>query len=477
MNPGISKPRNGTHPGRRRAPRACTITASLVGGLLGSVPSGGEASSRPAHREQEWRGAERVLIDHRLERRVVRVLSVDRGTLSYLDRGELVRTEPLSEYLAVLTPDPSPNDAEWRKGAGAWDRGVPGPAGETPMIVLTDGQRYAGAVRRSVDATGLMEVIPWEHPVLGPMDVPLDRVAAVRLGQRETGPDGLIGVEAEPPAGRDLIVMVNGDRLVGLVAGVLPGGSGVRLAGDDSAERDLPLDRIARIGLGSNAGLRPRPGAPQAPIVVWLSDGSVVACERLASAGRRGEVLMEPWPPARRLQQPVTMSDIAGLDLSGGRLVALASATVQRQAPIGRRWSERVHVGGPVGELGLGDVRLPGPMQVEWLLPGRGERFAAVIELPATLWTWGDCEVAVLTRPGSSKPTGAIGEAAMSSVDAGWNERWRGRVHGDAPQATVNVALEGAEILAVRVEPGLYGPVQDRIVLRRPMVLIEPASR
>jgi len=113
-------------------------------------------------------------------------------------------------------------------------------------------------------------------------------------------------------------------------------------------------------------------------------------------------------------------------------------------------------VGDPIGAaLGAPDIELPGPMSVTWTLPAGVTRVAGVAELPVSARAWGDCSVVMFDGAGA--------------------QVWTTRLSGDAPSAPFNIDLSGKDALTltVRVEAGANGPIEDRVLLRRVLLLLD----
>jgi hypothetical protein len=68
---------------------------------------------------------------------------------------------------------------------------------------------------------------------------------------------------------------------------------------------------------------------------------------------------------------------------------------------------------------------------------------------------WGDCELIVESVAGSKITPLA-----------------KARLSGSDPSFEINVPLDGAAKLRMTIDPGPSGPIQDRVVLRRPLVLV-----
>lgn len=411
-------------------------------GALGALasPDGRGAAEPP--------GLAAVLIDRSLEERPVRVMEIGERGLTYVDAEGLVRTEPVEEYVALLA------------AGGAGEAGA-----EASVLELVDGQRLIGAPVKAAGGAGGAggaDSVGWVHPVFGALEVPIDRVLRIGLAEVEGGGGG-----AGPGAALDdVVVLANGDRLEGFVEGI---GASVRLeTGGQTLE--VPLERAAEIRLAN-----PPEGAEGT--VVWLADGTVVRVRDLRTSPegelRFGLVLdggeeSEPGPGTLApVDAPegspsgwtgrVRLGDVRAVAFDAGALVPVAGLAAMGQRPLGeRRWTRPVEVGEP-GVLGVAEVTLPGPMSVVWELPPGALRLALEAKLPETMWMWGDCELVIAAE-------GARGEAEVFSA----------RLNAEHPAASVNAELpEGTRRVRVSVKPGAYGPVQDRVVLRRAVVLVE----
>lgn len=410
----------------------------------GSVPlllasAAAAAWSVPAHGAPppQDEGVPRILIDDRLQERAVTLVSLDGSQIRYLDAGGLFRDEPHSAYVALVPP-----------------AGTPEPRPPSPALWLTDGQRLAGILRPGDPPD---DAALWKHPVFGPLTLPLEQVARVVLRRVTTR------AAARPPGdAEDSILLVNGDRLNGFVAAF---GMTVRVEVGGEA-REVSSRRIARADLAN-------PPQPLVGLAVWLADGSVI---RVASfrTSRAGEVTITPdfMPPEPAGTPPTlasgdaadigrySLADVAAVAFDAARILPLASLEPAAQTPVGeRRWTEPA-IRGPADAalLGAADIVLPGPMSVEWALPPGAARVSAEAELTPDLWSWGDCEIVVSVVT----PRGRAAEVL------------RERVHADRPRVPINVPVsEPGGRLRLTVEPGRYGAIQDRIILRRPIILLD----
>ena len=83
-------------------------------------------------------------------------------------------------------------------------------------------------------------------------------------------------------------------------------------------------------------------------------------------------------------------------------------------------------------------------------LPEDAARFGGTFELDENTAPWGDCVV---------------------SIELDGREIFSQRLHENRRTAPFSVTAQGRE-LTVRVDPGEYGPILDRVSLKRAIVLL-----
>jgi hypothetical protein len=406
---------------------------------------------------QEVRGVPRILLDRGLVERPVRLISIDRSSVSYEEAG-LVRTEPVTEHLALLPAPEAPQPSE-RSGRAAARPGAPRPApaqeltsSPTRYLELTDGQLLTGAL--ATDRAPGPESVRWQNPVVGAVELKLDEVSRVRLAG-----DGPGAILARSDAA-DQVMLINGDRLEGFVEGL---GPVVRVSIGQQV-RQVPADRVREVVLAN-------PPVPAHGPVAHLRDGSILSVREIRTS-RVGEVslaaslLQASEDSENHVPGAATLplADIRAYVFDASSLVALARLPIARQRPLGdRRWSPPA---GPVAGpalLGAADIQVPGPGELEWAVPAGAVRLATTIQLPRAAWTWGDCRVSLsLAGPGGT----------MTLFSA--------RVWSEEPAAAVNIALPSpgaGRTLRLTLEPGPYGSVQDRVTLLRPILMLEAPAK
>ncbi|MCW5776290.1 MAG: hypothetical protein KIS87_07630 [Phycisphaeraceae bacterium] len=391
-----------------------------------------------------------ILIDRDLRERRVELAAITDRTISFVDELGLARTEPLDRQLALVRVTSRARfDAATVPGwyerflrlevqADEAPTDDPGPG----MLALTDGQRIPGRLSETPASDGRLR---WEHTLFGTLDVNLERVRAIAFTSPWT--DRL-------PLSDDTITLINGDRVQGFVERIGP----EIVLDSGGARAAIPVARAAMIELAN-------PTASLEGPAVWLADGSVLALSAITvSITGRAELSSADVSGSAGPVASVAASQIAAIAFDAGALVPLASiAPVETHAGAARvpRPSVERIAGAP---LGAGDVIFPGPIDAQWPLPRGAARLAATVELPPASWVWGDCEVVVsVSAPG-------LPERELTRV----------RVNGERPVARLDAHLPSPtradRTLRITIDPGAFGPIQDRPVLRRALLLIEAGA-
>ncbi len=362
----------------------------------------------------------RVMLDLSLCSSVIEPLSIDQRAIVYNDATGRTREVRTSMVAALLPVDPNAVVGSDQLG----------------LLVLTDGQRYPG---RRASGPAPEEAISWAHPTLGEIVAPLDIVSEARFTTFLQSGDP---VRIEPSM-KDELLMENGDRLRGFIESL---GDPVVIETDAGVVR-------AEANLVAGARLA-NPRETLSGTAIWLRDGAVARVQSLESDGRGGAAVTLPDGQSARL----TLDDIVGVVFDAARLRPLARIAPDAQSALGERalldpMEVRESAWTPAA-LDAPDMHLPGPMEIRWTLPPGAERFGAVAELPRASWTWGDCELVVL-------------------IDGA--EVLRERLNRERPSVEFSVPVRGEE-LTIRLEPGAYGPVLDRIDLKRALILLPPGA-
>lgn len=373
-----------------------------------------------------------------------------------------------------------------RRAGGANGAGPNAGEDQAAWIDLVDGQRFIGRPGPAGDDEQLLR---WIHPRLGTLSIELDSVARV---QRRLNPDP--AASPAPPSlleavRQDTVWLSNGDRFEGFIEGITAAddadaASGPALTITSSAPAGTPTSakpapfRVAFDQLASasfaNAAAPIQPGLSR----LWLGDGSVLHVEQLDIDATTGRVTISsatlprdaadrPTGPAASLE----LNQLRAVAFDGSRLHALARQPIAAHGPLdGRRIAPPPRVVSIINDgpapLNADDIVLPGPMFVEWTLPPGAVRIAGWATLDPAASAWGDCEFRM----------------SISAAGGETREVTQGRVHVEAPAMPINVAIPpssstAARTLRLELRAGAGGPIQDRLVLKRMLILSQSAAK
>jgi hypothetical protein len=193
---------------------------------------------------------------------------------------------------------------------------------------------------------------------------------------------------------------------------------------------------------------------------VWLDGAWSVGVDYLGADPQRGLALgIEPAKGKSR-QVFVRHESVIAIVPGAERIVPLASLAVSRVsgpvAPHERPFVPALRVGERDQLLGAADLEVPGPMTIEWALPKGAERIGGWLVMPPAYHEWGDCVVRI---EGVEAKGGAV-EIVRESMSA---ERALVPINAGIPASAMTLRLT--------VEGGAYGPIQDRVVLRRVLIV------
>lgn len=412
---------------------AAWLAAALAGCLTGWAWAGPRT------------GVPRVLIAPDLSRTSVEVLSLDAERIEVRSavKGKSKATfVAMRDVLAVLP------DGVVEQGLLPLDRDK-----DAPMVVrltLTDGECFSGTLPGVEAGAAKSEDVRFEISALGTVRVPLTRVAELSTG--------LDAGEAVSRGKDDVVALANGDRIAGFVAGVAGGESAGVSVEAGGKTQTIELGRVGRIVFANE----PERAAGS---MLWLSSGVTLRVKGVkatpASAGFAGveyTAATLTGEDGKALEGSASLESVAAYVREASGLVALATLKPPSVTPgPGRRWSPGVTVvPARVRPLGLADVELPGPLSAEWELPAGARRISAGVELPAAAREWGECTVVVEVSSPSVK------ELARVKLDG---EHAAGSFNAEIPA--------GAARLRISVLEGSRGPVENRAVLKSPMMLVE----
>jgi hypothetical protein len=383
-----------------------------------------------------------IAIDRDLNQRTVRVAGID-GDRIYVLRDDAtgrVQSLPLDAFIALLSPEAA--------GGGT----VQPPPGRTnvSLLQLGDGQRFPG--QAPFRSRTERDELHWHHAWLGSLAVPLAEIEWITFrsysGTRSrTSRPGEFG--QPPPAAResDLVMLANGDVLEGFLHAISdPLVLEMEIDGR-TRELEIPIGRVAAVAIIT------QPSEPTGRRL-WLTDGTIVDVEQLVIAEDGHARVKSRWSmdgqPAR-----VAATEIAGVLLTGPadqRMTPLAALDVVRiDGPVTRYEIPEPRLIDETAVLGLSPVEFRGPLTVEFALPPGARRFAATAELPPDSRLWGDYELV---------------------LRSGGEEILRRLMNAAEPTIEINIELPAAD-LVIEMTDGAHGPIQDRLILHRAMILAE----
>lgn len=369
------------------------------------------------------------------------------GTITYLDASGARQSKNLDDIVALAPSIWSPvpeNTAE------SGPQRTSGPA--VHRVTLVDGQRLSGELVSAPPGGDASASVHLRHDRLGVLAFPIDRVSRyeddVQLTLRPTTP---LSTSA------DTVLLMNGDVMEGFVATLGP-----TVTIEPSATPGGKRPPAIEVGLGQ-VGLVQLVNPPVVPTGARLdlSDGSMIIATDVAAQLESAKLSFRP-ALAPKDQDPISLdlTELAGLVPNAERLVPLASLPISaQQAALVRPGDAQAHtLTSAPAPLDATDILLPSPMTVDWALPEKITSVSGFAQMDDRSFVWGDCVVTVLV-------VDRAGQVRQEIANA--------RLNAQNPTLGIAGAINAkpGDRLRVSVDPGERGPVQDRIVLRR-MLLV-----
>ena len=415
-----------------RAPLRALALLCALPAFPALAPAQGQTPDQAARR--------RLLVDEHLVQRNVRLLSIGPAELRVQDENGRTLTISRSQALAILPvlgDVAAPASAARRRDDLGW-------------LLLVDGQFFPGSPTPP-DAAFEPDHLPWLSSLLGGIPAPMESISTAVLFPK--------AVKAAPvPAAADRLYLANVDVLEGFAATRLDQQGQVVFDVDVSGkQRTLRVARVAAMALANDHA------APEGTWV-WFADGTVARTDGLTLSAE-GALQARTNLPGALNPAPITAeaSSITAISFDRARLKTLAQLPVVSYAPLdGRRWSARPQVEDvDAAPCGAAAVHLPGPMTVSWNLPGGARKLSGRAQLPPDCRVWGDCEFSLeVSAAGQTRPL------------------WKTRLTAQDPETAFEFDLprdlpQGPRMLSAVLREGEGGPIQDRVTLRRVLILCD----
>lgn len=475
--------------GERFAARAGAVVAAVLG-LCAGLPASADAPV--------------LLLDRSLAERPARLVGLDASSLVVADEaGRAIRLDA-SNLLAIIAADRRPEAspmpvptlteqevAEIEAAArelgrvpeglqeamdatrAAEDTAVSPSVSvdrETWMLTLTDGQRLLGRLEPDEMGGAGGETLRFRSSRLGELEVALERVASVERAS-------VVGVT--PDASADVVRLANGDELRGFVVDM---GGEIAIERTDGSIAAFDLDLVDSVTLANPAERSGRPllslmtgeviaGVPAAG--TETAPRCVLLVADLLRSGPIEDAASGPSRPGSSSSEGliahlcVDASEIRSLTLPGEAIHALASIEPSRVVPgDARRRTDPPRVE-PASDARLApSIVFSGPMAVEWTLPDGAGAIAFDARLGPTLSAqtappgpWADAMLRISVRGRSGEST-----LVVQRLDSG------------SPTVRVAEGLpgvgEGGRTLVIELDAGAHGPIQDRLLLARPVLIM-----
>lgn len=357
-----------------------------------------------------------LLIDRSLRATPVRLVEINADEIVVLSGPDSHEAIPLERCIALLRT--KPQRVEVRAG----------------VLLLNDGQRLPGQL--SANTPLEPDALTWIHPWLAPLNVRLDHVRSLRTSIDQPPPE---------PRAADVVLLENGDRLEGFVTAI---GEAIAIEVEiDGRPQTLrvPFDRVASLALVT-------PDREPSGTRIWFDDGTVLDVERLGVGDDGYPRFADALTGGDVDPESVRLSEIGAILFTANAMTPLAQLEpAQVAAPVPRFFVPEPRVLDQQAPLGVGPIEYRGPLLVRYRLPRGVARLAAHAVLRPTEREWGDFELLIYDDD----------EVVL-----------RERLNAARPSVPINVKLHGSE-LTIEIALGARGPIQDRLVLERAMLLIE----
>ena len=318
-------------------------------------------------------------------------------------------------------------------------------------IQLTDGQIITAQIIDSSNPDFLRYHLIINNKDLAIGSLPLDRIMHIDATKTNANPTPTLDQTT------DTIITLNNDIITGFIENI---GTHCTIA-LDTRQLTLPLQQIQSIHLANI--IESIPG-----ILILTNDGSKLFANTL-DADFQHQTTLSLAPNSLGLQEePTDTADtwrlpndlIAGIEVHqcNHYVIGLAELTPTTIEPTGdRAWTPTPTVlKHSTQNPALATIDLQAPVRMVYSLPTDTTRFACTLQAPINQWT--DC-IATITTINAKGHRVELLSVQLNALH---------------PSHEINTPIDpNSKELEIRIEPGEQGPIQDRVLIHSPRLLIE----
>ncbi len=413
--------------------------------FLGVLALGAHAHLSPT---QDW-----IMCDRGLELSSVAITSIDEDRVQFVDEFGVRRSQRLDDLFFAIAGESGLRDGSTsrsisRSGGTEFSDGPTAPRDEDAAIAyvsLIDGQTIKGSMLNSTDPDSMRITLYIGSTIQGSATIPLEHILAITSIEQPLDLTGSIQ--------DDIVITHNGDRVVGFIESVglqstVSTDNGLRQLGFNqirSLQLANPPEHTPGIYLSTDDGLELRTSRFE----VDFQHSPIITIDPVSlgiDATSRDTFLLDPNAPV-------------GIEVlhDQSRIISLASIEPEKITPTGNRsWTPVPIVSWGSSNPILSTIDLRAPVSVMYPLPEGAVRFACTLDAPINTWT--DCVASIFAISYTGQRTELVSQ----------------QLNAEQSSVSLNADLgSDTQHLEIHIDPGAFGPIQDRVLVKNPRVLIE----
>lgn len=377
------------------------------------------------------------------------VTSADESQIVTVDEYGIRRNRAIDSLFFAIPTAPKASLIQDEEFTVALDESRP-----TKYFTLIDGQVIKGSLLDSEDDDFIVCSLYSGSIIRGRGSIPLERLLSITdRAVREDPADQAEATETKLDAESDTITTMNGDVLVGFIESI---GLSTSIA-TRRGVLEISSGQIRSINLAN---------FPQQEEGIYISTNDDLHL-RVSSFDFDFQHPLTVTVDAVSLGFDTDARDVWLLDPESPvgvhvvhpslRVVSLTTIEPELVEPTGgRAWTPAPTVLGSLTDPILSSIDLHAPVRVVYSLPRGTTRFACKLVVPVNTWT--DCIASVYSISYSGQRTELVVQ----------------QLNEEHPVELINAVLgSDTEKIEVRIDPGAFGPIQDRVLIEHPRILIE----